>query len=59
MTTAYKPARAAGLAILCLAATASAHEHHMDDIPEGQYVSSDPIVRIRRSTTDGCHGLAC
>lgn len=50
MTAAYKPASAAGLAILCLAATARAHEHHMDNIEEGQYASSDPIVRIRPST---------
>ncbi|KAH7051027.1 putative integral membrane protein [Macrophomina phaseolina] len=46
MTAAYKPASAAGLAILCLAATARAHEHHMDNIEEGQYASSDPIDAV-------------
>lgn len=45
MRAVYKPARAVGLAVLCLAATTKAHEHHMDNIPEGQYASSDPIVR--------------
>lgn len=24
---------------------AEAHEHHMDDIPEGQGVSAEPLVR--------------
>jgi len=31
--------------LLAVAATATAHEHHMDNIPEGQGTSNDPIVR--------------
>ncbi|EOD47697.1 putative integral membrane protein [Neofusicoccum parvum UCRNP2] len=46
MRAPYNPARAVGLALLCLAATTEAHEHHMDDIPEGQYTSPDPIDAI-------------
>lgn len=32
-------------ALLSVAATVRAHEHHMDEIEEGKYVSDDPIVR--------------
>lgn len=31
-------------ALLCLAGHVFAHEHHMDDIPEGEAVSAEPIV---------------
>jgi hypothetical protein len=30
--------------LLTVVGTAVAHEHHAEDIPEGQTVSSDPIV---------------
>jgi hypothetical protein len=36
---------ALAVALLSASATVKAHEHHMDNIPEGQYVSDDPIVR--------------
>lgn len=55
MTPTYKPARAVGLTLLCLAATTNAHEHHMDDIADGEYASSDPIV-CRRARGPG---IAC
>ncbi|KAL1392305.1 integral membrane protein [Phyllosticta capitalensis] len=43
----YKPMRSSGLAaLLCLAATARAHEHHMEDIPEGSGMSADPIDSV-------------
>ena len=32
-------------ALLCFAGYTLAHEHHMDDIPEGEGISADPIVR--------------
>ena len=31
-------------ALLCFAGQVLAHEHHMDDIPEGEAVSAEPIV---------------
>lgn len=39
--------RVAALVALLLssAVTAKAHEHHMDNIEEGHFVSDDPIVR--------------
>ncbi|KAK9470375.1 uncharacterized protein V1510DRAFT_423261 [Dipodascopsis tothii] len=33
-------------AVLSLAAGARAHEHHMDDIPEGEYISVEPMDSI-------------
>lgn len=32
------------LALLCLAGQALAHEHHTDEIPEGEAISAQPIV---------------
>lgn len=42
--------RGVALATLLLssAATVTAHEHHMNKIVEGEYVSDDPIVRHQR-----------
>ena len=31
-------------ALLCFAGQVLAHEHHTDDIPEGEAVSAEPIV---------------
>lgn len=38
---------AALLPLAALIATANAHEHHGDSIPEGETISKDPIVRQR------------
>lgn len=35
---------ALGAVLLSSAATVLSHEHHMDNIEEGQFVSDDPIV---------------
>lgn len=32
------------LALLCLAGQALTHEHHTDEIPEGEAISAQPIV---------------
>lgn len=40
----WRPALAALL--LSAAAAVQAHEHHMDNIPEGEGASPDPIVRL-------------
>lgn len=37
-------ATAAVLLVLNFAATTNAHEHHMDNIEEGNGISDDPIV---------------
>lgn len=37
--------RAAAAVLLCIAAVATAHEHHDDKIEEGEGISQDPIVR--------------
>jgi len=37
--------QAAAAAITLLAVVARAHEHHEDNIPEGEAVSPDPLVR--------------
>lgn len=37
-------ASALGLLLLGMTRTSYAHEHHMDDIPEGQGVSAEPLV---------------
>ena len=39
--------RAAGLLLVSLTCAAFAHEHHTDEIPEGEVVSPDPIVRYK------------
>ena len=36
-----------GLAALLFAATAAGHDHHEDEIEEGEIVSSDPIVSVK------------
>lgn len=33
------------LFISCLTITVNAHEHHEDNIPAGEYVSPEPLVR--------------
>jgi uncharacterized membrane protein YphA (DoxX/SURF4 family) len=44
--TGFKTRSAALVALLLSsAATITAHEHHMDEIEEGKFVSDDPIVR--------------
>lgn len=43
--TSRGPGIAALLLLLGAASTATAHEHHMDNIPQGQAISDDPIVR--------------
>lgn len=53
--------------LLSFAATAKAHEHHMDSIEEGHFVSDDPIVSdgqalfqaVKRTLTDapGLHTM--
>ncbi|KAF1957244.1 hypothetical protein CC80DRAFT_592547 [Byssothecium circinans] len=40
------PAAAAALLLLSIATVAQAHEHHMDNIPEGDGTSPDPIDSI-------------
>lgn len=53
MATALKSRGAALVALLLsTAATARAHEHHMDNIPEGDAVSPDPIVRHGEKRVD-------
>lgn len=42
MPTMSRPLRL--LALLYLAGQALAHEHHTDEIPEGQAISAQPIV---------------
>lgn len=37
--------RAAAVAALAWSRTCAAHEHHMDNIPEGEAVSPEPLVR--------------
>lgn len=39
------PIRLVAALLLGAVAIVNAHEHHMDKIPEGEAVSSDPIVR--------------
>jgi len=39
------PLLAATVIALFSASGVDAHGHHADDIPEGKYVSDDPIVR--------------
>lgn len=36
----------AGAAVLLWAAIAAAHDHHMDEIPQGEAISPDPIDTI-------------
>lgn len=36
----------AALALLGFARSVFAHEHHGEDIPEGEAVSAEPIVRL-------------
>lgn len=38
---------------LSLAATVKAHEHHMDHIEEGSFISDDPIVCQRGNASVG------
>lgn len=38
-----------GLLAFFAASLATAHEHHDEDIPEGQVVSPDPIVRLNQA----------
>ena len=41
----------AGLvALLCSISIAAGHEHHMDEIPEGEAVSAKPLVRAPKIT---------
>lgn len=35
-------------ALLCFVGQVLTHEHHMDDIPEGEAVSAEPIVCLSR-----------
>lgn len=37
--------RAAAIAALAWSRTCAAHEHHTDNIPEGEAVSPEPLVR--------------
>lgn len=37
--------RAAALATLVFARTGAAHEHHLDEIPDGEAISLEPLVR--------------
>lgn len=36
--------REAGLGVILLALSVAAHEHHEDNIPDGEAVSAEPIV---------------
>ena len=38
------------IALLCLAGQAWAHEHHTDEIPEGEAISAQPIVPFPASS---------
>jgi hypothetical protein len=45
---------ATSLLLLAAAArTALAHENHMDDIPEGQGVSAEPLVSLNKAVRGG------
>lgn len=40
----YRMLSVAGLLYICFLGRAAAHEHHGEDIPEGQAVTAEPIV---------------
>lgn len=56
MTVHGQRVRRSGVAVMtaaiiasCLIVRVGAHEHHTDNIPEGEYVSPDPLVSQLRS----------
>lgn len=55
----YRMLSVAGLLYICFLGRAAAHEHHGEDIPEGQAVTAEPIVSVVDSIESwGCadHG---
>ncbi len=42
---------AVALLMAATARTAYAHEHHDDAIPEGEAISPDPLVSLKRTTS--------